>query len=236
MARATERTGPAILSAGAIVIVAMLVLALADFNATREMGPILALGIAVMVVAGLTLLPAILGHARPARVLAGGPAGAGPSPPVSAAVAPRRRAWSARGPAATAAVVTAILVVGALGSLGGREPLDFSEAFREAARVGARRAADLRALHPRPRRAAERRHRRRREPRAVISQLTDGPAPRRCRRCTLMAASVPPDGQESELALSEAYLKLESVLGCGDRHGPRAAPRARARRPAARRC
>ena len=61
MAAATERTGPAILSAGAIVIVAMLVLALADFNATREMGPILALGIAVMVVAGLTLLPAILG-------------------------------------------------------------------------------------------------------------------------------------------------------------------------------
>ena len=60
MARATERTGPAILSAGAIVIVAMLVLALADFNATREMGPILALGIAVMVVAGLTLLPALL--------------------------------------------------------------------------------------------------------------------------------------------------------------------------------
>ena len=39
----------------------MLVLALADFNATREMGPILALGIAVMVAAGLTLLPAILG-------------------------------------------------------------------------------------------------------------------------------------------------------------------------------
>ena len=60
MARATERTGPAILSAGAIVIVAMLVLALADFNATREMGPILALGVAVMVAAGLTLLPAIL--------------------------------------------------------------------------------------------------------------------------------------------------------------------------------
>ena len=60
MRRATERTGPAILSAGAIVVVAMLALALADFNATREMGPILALGVAVMVVAGLTLLPALL--------------------------------------------------------------------------------------------------------------------------------------------------------------------------------
>ena len=60
MARAAERTGPAILSAGAIVVVAMLALGLADFNATREMGPILALGVAVMVAAGLTLLPAML--------------------------------------------------------------------------------------------------------------------------------------------------------------------------------
>ncbi len=59
--RASAHTRPAILSAGAIVVVAMLVLTVADFNATREMGPILALGIAVMVAAGLTLLPAILG-------------------------------------------------------------------------------------------------------------------------------------------------------------------------------
>ena len=60
---------------------------------------------------------------------------------------PRSRAWSrgaapsaalwravgrlvSRRPATTAGVVTAILLVGALGSLGGREPLDFSEAFR----------------------------------------------------------------------------------------------------------
>ena len=35
-------------------------------------------------------------------------------------------------PASTAAVVTLILVVGALGYAGGREPLPFSEAFREA--------------------------------------------------------------------------------------------------------
>ena len=60
MARAAERTAPAILSAGAIVVVAMLTLTLADFNATREMGPILALGVAIMVLAGLTLLPAVL--------------------------------------------------------------------------------------------------------------------------------------------------------------------------------
>jgi RND superfamily putative drug exporter len=60
MSAATSRTAPAILSAGAIVVGAMLVLAVADFNATREMGPILALGVAVMVCAGLTLLPAVL--------------------------------------------------------------------------------------------------------------------------------------------------------------------------------
>ena len=60
MARATERTGPAILTAGAIVVAAMLVLALADLNATREMGPLLALGVVVMIAAGLTLLPAVL--------------------------------------------------------------------------------------------------------------------------------------------------------------------------------
>jgi RND superfamily putative drug exporter len=59
-ARATARTSPAIFASGGIVVAAMLVLELADFNATREMGPILALGIIVMVAAGLTLLPALL--------------------------------------------------------------------------------------------------------------------------------------------------------------------------------
>ncbi len=57
---AAARTAPAILASGGIVVAAMLVLALADFNATREMGPILALGILVMMAAGLTLLPALL--------------------------------------------------------------------------------------------------------------------------------------------------------------------------------
>ena len=94
MARATERTGPAILSAGAIVIVAMLVLALADFNATREMGPILALGIAVDVARRPDPAARDPRHARAAGVLAAsrtpGRGAAGRE-----AVAPRRRAWSA---------------------------------------------------------------------------------------------------------------------------------------------
>jgi putative drug exporter of the RND superfamily len=130
MARAAERTGPAILSAGAIVVVAMLALALADFNATREMGPILALGVAVMVAAGLTLLPAILA--------ALGRRSFWPAVPrLAAGPAPRSRLWSSiarrvsRRPALIAATVGAVLVAGALGNLGGREPLDFSEAFRD---------------------------------------------------------------------------------------------------------
>ena len=134
--------------AGAIVIVAMLVLALADFNATREMGPILALGIAVMVVAGLTLLPAILGTL--------GRRAFWPAVPQVEVEPRRRRRRSGRRvgrlvgahPAATAAAVTLILVVGALGALGGREPLDFSEAFRTPPESVAGRAADLGPLHP----------------------------------------------------------------------------------------
>jgi RND superfamily putative drug exporter len=60
MAHATRRTAPAILSAGATVVAAMLVLSLADFKATQTMGPVLALGVAIMLLAGLTLLPALL--------------------------------------------------------------------------------------------------------------------------------------------------------------------------------
>ena len=108
----------------------MLVLAVADFNATREMGPILALGIAVMVVAGLTLLPAILGTlGRRAFWPAVPPRGGEPAAGVGD-VDPRRPRWSTGAPAATAAAVTLVLLAGTLGNLGGREALDFSEAFR----------------------------------------------------------------------------------------------------------
>src|SRR4051794_6878041 len=200
MEAATRRTGPAILSAGAIVIVAMLVLALADFNATREMGPILALGVAVMVAAGLTLLPAILGTL--------GRRSFWPAVPVvevePAQVGP---VWARVGrlvgshPKATAATVTLILVVGALGALGGRETLNFSEAFRTAPQSVAGeqvitdrfipgRAAPVNVVTPY--RARD----------AVISKLTDG-LKTPVQEMYLSAASVPPNGQESELALAQ---------------------------------
>jgi putative drug exporter of the RND superfamily len=205
MARATQRTGPAILSAGAIVIVAMLVLTVADFNATREMGPILALGVAVMVVAGLTLLPAIL-------ATLGRRAFWPAVPQVEPEASPVTGLWRKVGrlvgahPAATASVVTLILVAGALGSLGGREPLDFSEAFRTppesvageqviSDRFIPGRAAPVNVVTSYSARDA------------VTAALTRGDRTS-VQEMYLSAASVPPEGQESELALAQAYLKL----------------------------
>ena len=204
MARATERTGPAILSAGAIVVVAMLVLVVADFNATREMGPILALGVAVMVVAGLTLLPAILATLGRRSFWPAIPR-VEPTPP------PVGRMWRRVGrhvgshPASTAAVVTLILVVGALGYAGGREPLPFSEAFREAPdsvlgeqvisdRFTPGRAAPLSIVTDAS--AAE----------AVTDALNTG-LRTPIQEMYPMAASVPSD--QPELRLLEAYLNLE---------------------------
>jgi RND superfamily putative drug exporter len=205
MARATERTGPAIVSAGAIVIVAMLVLTVADFNATREMGPILALGVAVMVVAGLTLLPAILATlGRRAFWPVVPQVEPEPSPPAGLWLRVGRLVGTH--PAATASAVTLILVVGALGALGGREQLDFSEAFRTppesvagqqliADRFIPGRAAPVNVVTPYAARDA------------VTAALTQG---RRTpvQEMYLSAASVPPEGQASELALAQAYLKV----------------------------
>ena len=67
MTIALRRTAPAIVSAGGIVVVVMLVLGVADYNATRWMGPVLAIGTAVTVLAGITLLPALLSALGAAR-------------------------------------------------------------------------------------------------------------------------------------------------------------------------
>jgi RND superfamily putative drug exporter len=111
MTRAAERSGPAILSAGAIVAGVMLLLGLADFNATREMGPILALGMAVTVLAGLTLLPAILAALGSRVFWPARPTGA----PRRAEVWARVARLVERRPTALALAVTALLAAGALG-------------------------------------------------------------------------------------------------------------------------
>jgi RND superfamily putative drug exporter len=121
MTRATARTGPAILSAGGTVFAAMLVLWLADYRATRTMGPVLALGIAVMVVAGLTLLPALLAAIAPG----------GLRPAHHGTIWERVGRLVRERPAAVTAIVVAVLVAGALGNLEGRGSLDFAENFRD---------------------------------------------------------------------------------------------------------
>ncbi len=60
MVLALRTAGPAIVASGMTVIAALLCLALADVNGTAGLGPIGALGVAVAMVAMLTLLPAWL--------------------------------------------------------------------------------------------------------------------------------------------------------------------------------
>ncbi len=60
MEHALGRSGPAILASGMTVSLAMLVLALADAQNTATLGPVAAIGVACALIAGLTLLPALL--------------------------------------------------------------------------------------------------------------------------------------------------------------------------------
>jgi len=130
MTRAAAHTGPAIFASGAIVVVAMLALSLADFNATREMGPLLALGIIVMVGCGVTLLPALLA--------AFGRRAFWPAiPRLETEPPPEGTGWRrvadlvSRRPVMLVTVCVGLLALGALGNLGGRGHLDLSEQFRD---------------------------------------------------------------------------------------------------------
>ena len=60
MTRALRSAGPAIFASGMTVIAALLTLSVAELNSTASLGPIGALGIAVAMLAMLTLLPAAL--------------------------------------------------------------------------------------------------------------------------------------------------------------------------------
>jgi putative drug exporter of the RND superfamily len=56
----TRASAPAIAASGSTVIAAMLVLMVASLESTRWLGPVLAIGIAVMLAASFTLMPALL--------------------------------------------------------------------------------------------------------------------------------------------------------------------------------
>jgi RND superfamily putative drug exporter len=60
MAEALHRAGPAIIASGSTVIVGMLCLVVAEMNSTQGMGPVLAIGVGVVLLAMISLLPALL--------------------------------------------------------------------------------------------------------------------------------------------------------------------------------
>jgi RND superfamily putative drug exporter len=60
MAEALRRAGPAILASGCTVILALLTLLAADLASTKDLGPVLAIGVAVGMLVMLTLLPALM--------------------------------------------------------------------------------------------------------------------------------------------------------------------------------
>jgi putative drug exporter of the RND superfamily len=60
MATALRRAGPAIIASGSTVIIALLMLSFAELGSTKGMGPVLAIGVGVGMLAMLTLLPALL--------------------------------------------------------------------------------------------------------------------------------------------------------------------------------
>ena len=60
MAQALRRAGPAILASAGTVIISLLTLSVAELNSTKGMGPVLAIGVGVALLAMMTLLPALL--------------------------------------------------------------------------------------------------------------------------------------------------------------------------------
>ena len=116
-------SGPALAASAATVIAAMLVLLLADLQSTHWLGPILAIGVAVMLASAFTLLPALLSVLGdrvfwPARPRAN-PAGDARWQRIAALV--RRRSGTI-----AVAIVAALLVL-ALGNLSQHGTLGFGE-------------------------------------------------------------------------------------------------------------
>jgi putative drug exporter of the RND superfamily len=111
MAIALRRAGPALVASAGTVIASLLTLTLADLNSTKDMGPVLAIGVAVALAAMTTLLPALLvicgrwvfWPARPAY---------GSDEPTSRGLWARSGALIARRPRAV--WITTVLVLGAM--------------------------------------------------------------------------------------------------------------------------
>jgi RND superfamily putative drug exporter len=121
--RALAESVQAIAASAGTVIAAMLVLLLADLESTHWLGPVLAIGVAVILAAALTLLPAVLSLLGrralwPARDL-----GAGEGSRYWARIA----AFVRRRPRSIAAAVFAVLIVLSLGNFVDHGTIGFGE-------------------------------------------------------------------------------------------------------------
>ncbi len=121
---ALAESAPAIAASAGTVIAAMLVLLLAELQSTHWLGPVLAVGVAVMLVASFTLLPALLSLL--------GERAFWPVRTVGSSVGPDRR-WRRVGelvrrrPRAIVATVSAGLALLALGNLAGHGTIGFGQ-------------------------------------------------------------------------------------------------------------
>jgi RND superfamily putative drug exporter len=144
---AVRESRPALLASSGTVIAAMLVLLVADLESTHWLGPILALGIAVMLLAAFTLLPAllaILGERafwpanRHATGIRGVPGGASPNRDGGDPPDPRPSIWNRvadlvrRRSGRIVICVLALLAVLCLGNLTSHDTLGFGQGVTKA--------------------------------------------------------------------------------------------------------
>ena len=124
MASAVARVGEVIASAAGVVIVAFLALLLSTLSVLRSLGPTLAIAVAVTLIAGLTLVPAVVSLLGP-RVF--WPSKAWRREPKAARFAAIGRALGRR-PAVFAVVSGLVLVVLAIGAFSYKPTFDLSSA------------------------------------------------------------------------------------------------------------
>jgi RND superfamily putative drug exporter len=124
MASAVARVGEVIASAAGVVIVAFLALLLSTLSIFRSLGPTLAIAVAVTLVAGLTLVPAVVSLIGP-RVF--WPSKAWQREPKAARFAAIGRALGRR-PGLFAGVAGLVLVLLALGAFSYKPTFDLSSA------------------------------------------------------------------------------------------------------------
>jgi RND superfamily putative drug exporter len=142
LAAAVREIRPAILASGGTVIAAMLCLLVADLESTHWLGPVLAIGIAVMLLAAFTLLPALLAilgdrafwPTNPARGAGqGAPGGASPNLRRRGPTDLRPTAWERaanlvrRRSGLPIALVVALLALLSLGNLTSHGTLGFGQ-------------------------------------------------------------------------------------------------------------